>query len=59
MASNTIHLFQHSYIKVKKKVKLVTVAEGDLEAPFSIATTQRCRGGHYSFPWIALLTLDT
>ena len=23
--------------------------------PFSIATTPRCRGGHYSFPWIAPL----
>ena len=23
--------------------------------PFSIATTSRCRGGHYSFLWIATL----
>ena len=29
--------------------------EGDQRAPFSIATTARCRGGHYSFPWIAPL----
>ena len=35
--------------------KLVTIAEGDPKAPFSIATTPRCRGGHYSFPWIAPL----
>ena len=37
------------------KVKLVTIVEGNPEAPFSIATTPKCRGGHYSFPWIALL----
>ena len=37
------------------KVKLATVVEGDLKAPISIATTPRCRGGHYSFPWIAPL----
>ena len=40
------------------KVKLATVVEGNLKAPFSIATTQRCGGGHYSFPWIAPTTLD-
>ena len=38
-----------------KKVKLATLVEGDLKAPFSIATTPRCRGGCYSFPWIAPL----
>ena len=37
------------------KVKLVTVAEGDSRAPFSIATTPRCSGRRYSFPWIAPL----
>ena len=31
------------------------VVESDQKAPFSIATTSRCRGGHYSLPWIALL----
>ena len=30
---------------------LETVFEGDQKAPFSIATTLRCRGGHCSFPW--------
>ena len=29
----------------------MTVVEGDPKAPFSIATTPRCRGGCYSFPW--------
>ena len=35
--------------------KLTTVVEGNLKAPFSIASTPRCRGG-YSFPWIAPLS---
>ena len=35
--------------------KLATVVEGDPNAPFSIATTLRCRSGWYSFPWIAPL----
>ena len=35
--------------------KLVTIVKGDPKAPFSIATTPRCRGGRYSLPWIALL----
>ena len=33
----------------------VTIVEGNQKAPFSIATASRCRGGHYSFPWIAPL----
>ena len=37
------------------KVKLATIVEGDPKAPFSIATTPRCRGGRYSFHWIAPL----
>ena len=45
------------YFKFMKvsKVKLATVVEGDQKAPFSIATTPRCTGGRYSFPWIAPL----
>ena len=31
------------------------MSEGDLKASFSKATTPRCKGGHYSIPWIALL----
>ena len=37
------------------KVKLATIVEGDPKAPFSIATTPRCREGRYSFPRIATL----
>ena len=33
-----------------KNKKLATIVEGDPKAPFSIATTPRCRGGRYSFP---------
>ena len=39
----------------KYALLLATVVEGDPKAPFSIATTPRCKGGHYSFPWIAPL----
>ena len=40
------------------KVKLATIVEGNLKAPFSIATTPRCRGGRYSFPGLLHFTLD-
>ena len=39
------------------KVKLVTLAEGDPKAPFSIATAPRCRGEGYFILWIAPLYL--
>ena len=32
-----------------------TVVEGDPKTPFSLATTPRCKGEHYSFPLIAPL----
>ena len=34
-------------------LSFATVVEGDQKAPFSVATTPRCRGRRYSFPWIA------
>ena len=40
---------------MNSKVKLATIVEGDPKAPFSIATTRRCREGRYSIPWIAPL----
>ena len=44
------------YIVYKVKlVKLATEVEGDLKAPFSIATIPRCRGRRYSFLCIASL----
>ena len=46
-------------IKIKYKdysiSKVGDVVEGNQKAPFSIAITQRCRGGRYFFPWIAPL----
>ena len=36
------------------KVKLATLVKVDPKAPFQIVTS-RCRGGSYSFPWIASL----
>ena len=41
-----------------KFVSWLTVVEGDQKAPFSIATTPKCRGGHNSFPWITPLAFD-
>ena len=40
---------------MSKKVKLTTIVKVDLKAPFVLATMPSCRGGHYSFPWIAPL----
>ena len=45
------------HIEQISKVRLVTVVEDDPKAPFSIATTPRCREESYSFPWIAPLYL--
>ena len=39
------------------KIKVATLVEGDPKAPFSIATTPRCRGGYNFIPWIAPLYL--
>ena len=39
----------------KSKLMLATLVEGDLKASFSIATTLRCRGERYSFPWVTPL----
>ena len=34
---------------------MAPVVDGEPKLPFSIATTLKCRGGRYSFPWIAPL----
>ena len=44
-----------SSVYTVKNVKLATVVKGDSKAPFSKATTPRCRGGRYFFPWITPL----
>ena len=48
-----MYIMNYMYImnflrKISKKVKLATFVEGDPKAPFSIATSPRCRGGRYS-----------
>ena len=40
------------------KIKLATIVEGDLKAPFSLATTLRCIGGWYIFSGLLHFTLD-
>ena len=45
-------IFEWIYLTHISKIKLVTLVEGNQKAPFSIATTLRCRGGCYTFPWI-------
>ena len=45
-------LVSHTYLLYYKVGELI---EGDQKAPFSIATTPKCRGGRYSIPWIAPL----
>ena len=47
-------VFQKNLSQVSK-IKMATVVKSDQKAPFSIATTPSCRGGHDSFPWIAQL----
>ena len=55
MTLNPIKPIETNISPVVTKVKLVTLVEVDQKAPFSIATTLKFRGGHYSFPWIAPL----
>ena len=38
-----------------RKQSCLPLVESDPKAPFSTATTPRCRGSCYPFPWIALL----
>ena len=52
-----LYIYIYIYIYMYIKVKLATVVEDEPKAPFSIATTPRCWGGRYSFPWIAPLYL--
>ena len=48
---NSFSSFETQFNLNKSKVKLATVVKGDQKAPFSPG----CRGGHYSFPWMAPL----
>ena len=52
--SSRLH-YIYIYIYILVESKLATVVEGDQKALFSKATTLRCKGGRYYFPWIAPL----
>ena len=50
------HAFLYNYHQAYIYIYIYIVSKvGDCSQkfPFSIATTPRCRGGRYSFPWIA------
>ena len=49
-----LNFFPKFYQKARK-IKLATFVEGDPKVPFSIATTQKCRGRRYFIPWITPL----
>ena len=49
-----IYIYIYIYVCISK-VKLANVVEGDQKVSYSIATTLRCTGGRYSFPWILTL----
>ena len=51
---SSIYIYIYIY-----NVKLAIIVEGDPKAPFSVATTPKCRVGRYSFHWIAPLTPNT
>ena len=53
--SLTTHIYQCIYIYIY--ISWLTIVKGDLKAPFSIAITTRCRGGHYTLPWMLHLPL--
>ena len=43
----------NGYISAIYAYKCTTLIEGDPKAPFSIATTERCKGERYTILWIA------
>ena len=55
--SAIVRYWNSTFVKSSKskKVQSAIVVGGDAKSPFSIATTQRCGGGRYYFPWIAPL----
>ena len=46
-------LYGYSYV-----VSCAIIVEYDSNVPFTIATTLRCKGGCYSFPWVPSHTFD-
>ena len=56
LSNRTSYLQSYNYVCII--VKLGTFVEGDPKAPFLIATTPRCRGGHTPFPGLHQFILD-
>ena len=54
-----IIFYLSAYVWLKFSLFISVKLATDLKAPFSIATTSRCKGEHYSFPWITPLTFDS
>ena len=56
-----VFFFPFSLYNISVELNLIVIksclplVEGDPKAPFSIATTPKCRGGRYSNPMIAPL----
>ena len=55
LASSNIIIIIFCLFVMPPSITFLLTVEGDQNAPFSIATTPRCRGGRYSFHWIAPL----
>ena len=51
------HSHTHALIYTHKYI-YIYIVEGDRKAPFSIATTLKCKGGCYSFTWIVPLIFN-
>ena len=45
-----IYIYIYIYMYVYIYIYYLTIVEGNPEAALSIATTRRCREGHYSLP---------
>ena len=50
-----MYIYIYIYIYI---LKLASVVEIDQKAPFSIATSPKCKGGHYAFPGLLHFTID-
>ena len=52
------YICRYTHVHTMSYISWPTIVEANPKADFSIATTLRYRGEHYSFPWIAPFTLD-
>ena len=59
LSRKVLSLTKPKGIKRNPSAIILHIIEGDPKAPFSIASTPRCRRGRYSFPGLLHFTLDT